>query len=94
MRASKVWVVDQIDLKTGRLDEHKVMLGFAREAAIAAYDKSFSDGSGGSAAGRGAVAETMIIGLKRWLVDGNTTQRFDQQKGFVPSTNARESITV
>lgn len=47
-----VFVVDQIDPKTGEFDEHKVMLGFKDEAeAKAAYEAGFSDGSGKSRMG-------------------------------------------
>jgi hypothetical protein len=42
-----VWVIDQIDLKTGKYDEPKCMVGFGSEkAACDCYCKAFSDGKG------------------------------------------------
>jgi Inorganic Pyrophosphatase len=46
-KSDKVVVIDQKDLKTGKFDESKVMLGLKnREAAIGGYCNSFSDGNG------------------------------------------------
>lgn len=64
--SEKVWVVDQIDPKTGRYDEPKSLLAFdTREQAIAAYDAGFSDGSGPSR--RGAVTEMTRDQFKSWI---------------------------
>jgi hypothetical protein len=42
-----VVVINQKDLKTGKFDEHKAMLGFANEGqAVETYIKGFSDGRG------------------------------------------------
>lgn len=42
-----VFLVDQHDHRTGKFDEHKVMLGYrTREDAIRAYQSGFSDGKG------------------------------------------------
>lgn len=41
------YVVNQMDPRTGRFDEHKCMLGFKKKKnALATYLKGFSDGSG------------------------------------------------
>lgn len=46
-RVSPVWVIDQHDLKTGRFDEHKAVLGADSKAHAAdIYRWSFSDGKG------------------------------------------------
>ncbi|WP_020665403.1 PLxRFG domain-containing protein [Methylobacterium sp. 285MFTsu5.1] len=43
----KVFVVDQVDPKTGQFDEHKAVVGAKDEAAARSiYEKGFSDGSG------------------------------------------------
>lgn len=85
--SQRAWVIDQIDPKTGRLDEHKMMLGFSSpEAAIAAYDGAFSDGSGPSR--RAAATETTITDLKRWLADGDTKQPFAPN---VPRAEAQDA---
>ena len=72
----RVFVVDQVDPRTGDLDEHKILLGFnspvtARSGYLKNYDKS----------GRqriGAISETTVEELKLWLQDG------DQKKAFAP----------
>jgi hypothetical protein len=67
-----VFIVDQIDPKTGKFDEHKALLGFHTEAeATRAYDESFSDGSGPTR--RGAVTEKTFGDFKTWL-QGDTTK--------------------
>jgi hypothetical protein len=45
--APMVWVVDQLDLRTGGFDEHKALIGFdSRAEALGAYTLGFSDGMG------------------------------------------------
>src|SRR5215472_9342749 len=68
-----VFVVDQIDPATGKFDEHKAFVGYdSPEAAAAAYDAQFSDGSGPSR--RGAVNTMSFAGFKEWLKAGNTSK--------------------
>src|SRR5215472_13773780 len=68
-----VFVVDQIDPATGKFDEHKAFIGYGSpEAAAAAYDAQFSDGSGPSR--RGAVNTMSFAGFKEWLKAGNTSK--------------------
>lgn len=67
-----VWIVDQIDPKTGQFDEHKAMIGFpTRQAAETAYRAAFSDGSGQSRIG--AVSDMAWPQFTRWARRGNTT---------------------
>lgn len=66
-----VYVVDQVDPKTGKFDEHKVMMGFADEQAardgyLANYEKGWK--------GLGAIKAMPIEAFKRWLSDGDTTK--------------------
>ena len=66
-----VFVVDQIDPKTGNYDESKTLLGFdTLPHALANYDASFSDGSGPQR--RGAVTEMSRDQFKTWLKSGKT----------------------
>ena len=68
-----MFVVDQIDLETGRFDEHKAIIGVGSQAeAEALYDVHFSDGSGPSR--RAAVTSLSIDEFKTWLRDGDTTK--------------------
>ncbi|WP_429073508.1 LPD38 domain-containing protein [Aeromonas veronii] len=66
-----VYVVDQVDPKTGKFDEHKVLMGFADEQAardgyLANYEKDWK--------GLGAIKAMPIAVFKRWLSDGDTTK--------------------
>lgn len=69
--AQEVFFVDQIDPKTGKFDEAKVMIGFnsSREAGDA-YKAAFSDGSGVSRVG--AVHGMTVSEFKDWLKNGDT----------------------
>ena len=82
--SDRVWVIDQHDLNGDRFDEHKVMLDFPdREAALSAYDGSFSDGKG--PARRKAVTETSVDEFKRWLDEEDTTLPFgDMANAYNP----------
>lgn len=65
-----VWVIDQVN-DGGRFDEHKAFLGWGtREAAIGAYDASFSDGKGPQR--RKAVTRLSWPDFVAWLRQGNT----------------------
>lgn len=67
-----VWVIDQIDARTRKFDEHKVMAGFKSEPdAIATYRKAFSDGRGDDRIG--AVTRMTVDRFKSWLARGDTT---------------------
>src|SRR5579871_188170 len=69
--SDRVYVVDQMDHRTGRFDEHKAMLGYrTQEEAESAYKRGFSDGKG--AARMGAVTEMSVGDFKNWLREGDT----------------------
>jgi GNAT superfamily N-acetyltransferase len=85
--ATTAYVINQNDPKTGKFDEHKIMLGFADQAsAQAAYDAAFSDGSGPSR--RAAVVPVGIPELKAWFKDGKTKKAFPVPK--VQGTKERQ----
>lgn len=70
--AHDVYVIDQIDARTGRFDEHKVMAGFgSKDEAIETYKKAFSDNRADERIG--AVTKMNIGQFKRWLLRGDTT---------------------
>ncbi|UVC14695.1 strawberry notch-like NTP hydrolase domain-containing protein [Mesorhizobium onobrychidis] len=65
-----VFVVDQIDPRTGKFDEHKVMLGYNDlQSAMDTYEAAFSDGSGPTRAG--AVSGMTVAQFRQWLKNGN-----------------------
>ncbi|MFM5744376.1 LPD38 domain-containing protein [Aeromonas veronii] len=66
-----VYVVDQVDPKTGKFDEHKVMMGFADEQAaqagyLANYEKGWK--------GLGSIKAMPVEEFKRWVKGGDTTK--------------------
>lgn len=68
--SEKAYIIDQKKHKTGKFDEHKVMLGFKkRKKAIKAYTKSYADRHGKDRVQD--VVKTDIKGLKKWLKHGN-----------------------
>jgi hypothetical protein len=72
--AQKVWVVDQIDPKTKKFDEHKAMVGFGSESeARATYEAGFSDGSGKSRLG--AITEMERDEFVEWVNDETRTRQ-------------------
>ncbi len=84
-----VFVLDQIDPKTGKWDEHKVLTGYeSLDQAVAAYDSSFSDGSGPSR--RGKVTEMTVPELKEWLKTEGTKSEAHPQ--FVLRKNLEAAI--
>lgn len=69
-----VFVIDQVDDKTKRFDEHKVMLGFdTASSAMETYEKGFSDGKG--SARLGGMMQMTVDQFKKWLRSGDTTKR-------------------
>jgi len=66
-----VFVVDQINPKTGAFDEHKALLGFdSRDEALAAYHANYQKGWKGAK----AVTELSADQFKDWLKNGDTTK--------------------
>ncbi|OEC40466.1 LPD38 domain-containing protein [Aeromonas sp. DNP9] len=71
-----VYVVDQVDPKTGKFDEHKVMMGFADEqAAQAGYLDNYEKGW----KGLGSIKAMPVEEFKRWVKDGDTTKPVGEQ---------------
>lgn len=76
--SSKVFVVDQIDPRTGRYDEAKVLLGFsslkaAREGYLANYEQGWK--------GAGAITPMSMDQFKSWLKEGDTTKPLNPRVG-------------
>lgn len=70
--SDRVFLVDQVDAETGHFDEHKALLGFvAKQQAVSAYQRAFSDGKGPDRMGH--VTVLSIGAFKRWLA-GDTTK--------------------
>ena len=68
--SDKVYIIDQKKHKTGKFDEHKVLMGFnKRKKAIKAYVKSYADRHGKDRVQD--VVKTDVGGLKKWLKNGN-----------------------
>lgn len=71
--SEQVFIVDQIDQKTGGFDEHKVMMGFnSQEEAIQAYSSNFDKGWK-----VGPVRAMNKDEFKSWLKDGDTKKPAD-----------------
>ena len=71
-----VWVVDQVDAKSKKFDEHKVMAGFkSRSDAVKAYRAGFSDGKADDR--MGSVNPMTLTEFKRWVDKGDTTRPVD-----------------
>lgn len=69
--SERVFVVDQVDPKTMRFDEHKAMIGYPDEAAahegyLANYEPGWQ--------GMGAIHPMTMSEFKSWLKDGDTTK--------------------
>lgn len=73
--SDKVFVVDQIDPKTGKFDEHKALLGFdSQEEALAAYHANYQKGWKGANAVHAMTADQ----FKGWLENGDTKRPIGQ----------------
>ena len=70
-QSERVFVIDQIDPKTGRFDEHKAMLGFPDEvAALDTYRRAYTDGKASERVG--AVTSMPVEEFKAWARGGDT----------------------
>ena len=68
--SARVYVVDQLDQKTGAFDEHKAMLGFdSQDAAVAAYKSNFDKGWK-----VGPIRDMSVDEFKDWVDNGDTTK--------------------
>lgn len=82
----RVFVVDQIDPKTGKFDEHKVMIGFdSQDEATLGYLRNYDD-SGQTRIG--AVTEMTMEDFKAWLNSGKTKQPVGKLKAASKDTAA------
>lgn len=88
LTSKKVWVIDQLNLRTMAFDEHKCMLGFSsREDAKDVYDRSFSDGRGKERIG--AMTMMSMAQFKTWMKSANMTLPCDMRV----SRGAQEGTT-
>lgn len=80
--SDRIFIVDQVDLETGKADEHKVIAGVETlEEAKLLYDSGFSDGKGSLR--RANVTEIDEETFDKWLDEGDTTKPFKAIKpGF------------
>lgn len=77
-----VYVVDQVDPKTGKFDEHKVMMGFADEqAALAGYLANYEKGW----KGLGTIKAMPVDEFKVWVKEGDTTKPIDGKEEGKPA---------
>ncbi len=84
-----VYVIDQIDPKTGNYDEAKVMLGFSSaDEARAAYLSNYEQGW----QGLGAITPMHVDAFKAWIAKGDTRKAlaYDQKA----ATEKRNADTV
>lgn len=81
-----VYVVDQIDQRTGKFDEHKVMYGFpTEEAAREAYLSQYEDGWK-----IGKVTEVSREQFKKWVDSSHRkTKPFSEYKSLTPNPSPR-----
>lgn len=97
--SEKVFVVDQVNPKTGKFDEHKVMLGFnSQEEAQQAYLNNYEPGW----QGLGAITEMPIDQFKDWVKDESKTKKalsyspklvdnYTNENSIGPLTNLQQS---
>lgn len=76
-KSPHVFMIDQLDLKTKKFDEHKVLVGMGSEAqAVNYYKRAFSDGKG--QARIGAIHHMTVAEFKAWLQHGDTTKPYKE----------------
>lgn len=86
--AKRVYVVDQIDQKTGAFDEHKAMIGFRdQNSAMRAYRSNFDKGWK-----VGTVKDMPVDKFKDWLKNGDTTKPV--QKHGAPAQAVKQPLTA
>lgn len=91
-QSDSVTIVDQINPKTGKFDEHKVVLGANDETeARRIYEGGFADGSGPSRIG--GMVTMPVSDFKGWLANGDQTKPAapahpvgEKPAGVAPST--------
>lgn len=76
--SDRVYVIDQVDPRTNRFDEHKCFIWFDnRVSALTSYLASFSDGSG--PARIGGLTEMSIGEFRQWIKAGETIDRLTKK---------------
>ena len=87
-----VFVVDQVDPKTGAFDEHKVMYGFnSMEEAKAAYLSNYEEGW----QGLGNITEVSREEFKKWVDSSHRkTKPFAEYKSVKPVEQAPQAETM
>ena len=95
--SDRAFVIDQVDPKTGKIDEHKVMLNFGSKAeAEAAYRAAYP----ADWQGFGKIREMDVPALKRWLKHGDnpkpdlSAQALDGLKISIPTEVAETGEVV
>lgn len=79
--AGPAFVVDQVDPKTGKFDEHKIMLGYESiEEAEAAYRANYADGGNGLA----AITALPMPAFKAWAGSKATKKPLGDISEYVP----------
>ena len=75
IKSKHVYLIDQVDEKTGKYDEAKIFIGAANlRQALDLYARAFSDGKGKDRIG--AIHSMTIAELKLYLEHGNTKAPF------------------
>jgi len=75
----QVFIVNQVDHRTGRFDEHKCLLGFDSErSAVEAYCKAFSDNKGRRR--MGSIESISMHAFKEWLKSRKTKRPAEADK--------------
>lgn len=85
-----VLIINQVHQKSGRFDEHKVMLGFqntdkAKEAYLSNYESGWKVGS---------VQALTMEQFKLWLEKGDTEKRVEEPKVTFKSVDDKETFEV
>ena len=72
--AGTVFVVNQVDAKTKKFNEHKAFIGFADQTEVeSTYDAAFDDGKGPER--RQSIVPMQMDEFKKWLKDGDTKKK-------------------
>lgn len=70
--ADRAWVIDQLNIRNGAFDEHKIMLGFGSEAdAVETYVRAYHDTDRRRI---GGVTGMSMDTLREWLQKGDVTK--------------------
>ena len=81
------YVVDQVNPKTGKFDEHKVMLGFdTLDAAKSAYKANYS----ADWKGLGKITRLTMHQFRQWLVDGDKKSPMAEQAFTLKEADGKE----